>query len=70
MQSTIKMVLNEGKRRMAVIGFGITYTEAVRMELLGASVAAHLVFSVIISANLAEIKFAFFLQVRFLTMAI
>jgi len=53
MQSTIKMVLNEGKRRMAVRGFGITDTEAVRMEILGAPVAAHPVFSVIISANLA-----------------
>jgi len=53
MQSTIKMVLNEGKRRMSVRGFGITDTEAVRMEILGAPVAAHPVFSVIISANLA-----------------
>jgi len=50
MQSTIKIVLNEGKRRMAVRGFGITDTQAVRM---GAPVAAHPVFSVIISANLA-----------------
>ena len=33
--------------------FGITDTKAVRMEILGAPVAAHLVFSVIISANLA-----------------
>ena len=64
------MVLNEGKRRMAVRGFGITDTEAVRTEILGAPVVAHPIFSVIISANLAEIKFAFFLQVRFLTMAI
>jgi len=53
MQSTIKMVLNEGKRRMAVRGFGIIDTEAVRMEILGAPVAAHLVFSIIISGNLA-----------------
>ena len=33
--------------------FGVTDTQVVYMEVLGASVAAHPVFSVIISANLA-----------------
>lgn len=52
MQSTIKMVVERGKERMAVRGLGITDTEAVRLEVLGAPVAAHPFFSNIISVNL------------------
>lgn len=46
------MVVNGGKKRMAVRGLGITDTEAVCLEVLGAPVADHPFFSNIISANL------------------
>ena len=50
MQSTIKMVVNEGKKELLLEDFGVTDTKAVSMKVLGAAQPA---FSVIISANLA-----------------
>ena len=53
MQSTIKMVVNEGKKESLCEDFGVTDTQVVYMKVLGAPVAAHPVFFVIISASLA-----------------